>query len=156
MSIRSILIKLLIFYLFVSIFIPPKKILSEIKKKFLTTKYNEVNVRNGPGLNHLVIYKILIKGYPLEIISSFENWSKISDVNGIEGWISNSQLTTKKYVIITSNNEFLFKFPNIKSKKIAKVMKNLVLETKKCNASWCFVKEKEIEGWVRKKAIWGN
>ena len=122
----------------------------------MTTKYNEVNVRNGPGLNHLVIYKILIKGYPLKIISNFENWSKISDVNGIMGWISNSQLTTKKYIIITSNNEFLYKFPDIKSKKIAKVMKNLVLENKKCNASWCFVKEKQIEGWVRKKGIWGN
>ena len=122
----------------------------------MTTKYNEVNVRNGPGLNHLVIYKILIKGYPLKIISNFENWSKIVDVNGIEGWISNSQLTAKKYIIITSNSEFLYKFPNIKSKKIAKVMKNLVLENKKCNASWCFVKEKEIEGWVRKKGIWGD
>ena len=96
------------------------------------------------------------KGYPLKIISNFENWSKISDVNGIEGWISNSQLSEKKYVIITSNNEFLYKFPNIKSKKIAKVMKNFVLENKKCNASWCFVKEKEIAGWVRKKGIWGN
>ena len=90
----------------------------------MTTKYNEVNVRNGPGLNHLVIYKILIKGYPLQIISNFENWSKISDVDGIEGWISNSQLTTKKYVIITSHNEFLYKFPDIKSKKIAKNKKD--------------------------------
>ena len=84
----------------------------------MTTKYSEPNVRNGPGLNHLVIYKILKKGYPLKIISNFENWSKVSDVNGIEGWISNSQLTEKKYVIITSKNEFLYKFPNICSTPI--------------------------------------
>tara|TARA_B100001115_G_C15485601_1_gene229341 strand:- start:35 stop:505 length:471 start_codon:yes stop_codon:yes gene_type:complete len=156
MSFRLIVIKLLIFYLFVSLFIPPKEILSKIKKKIMSTKYNEVNVRNGPGLNHLVIYKIFKKGYPLKIISNFENWSKISDVDGIEGWISNSQLTSKKYVIITSNYEFLYKFPNTKSKKIAKVMKNFVLENKKCNLDWCFVKEKEIEGWVRKNGIWGS
>ena len=122
----------------------------------MTTKYSEVNVRNGPGLNHLVIYKILIKGYPLKIISNFENWSRVSDVNGIGGWISNSQLSEKKYVIITSNSEFLYKFPNIKSKKIAKAMKNFVLENKKCHEYWCFVQEKEIRGWVRKKGIWGN
>jgi len=122
----------------------------------MTTKYNEVNVRNGPGLNHLVIYKILKKGYPLIIISNFENWSKVSDINGAMGWISNSQLTEKKYVIITSSYEYLYKFPNERSKKIAKVMKNFVLENEKCNVEWCFVKEKEIEGWVRKKGIWGN
>ena len=122
----------------------------------MTTKYNEVNVRNGPGLNHLVIYKILKKGYPLIIISNFENWSKVSDIDGIMGWVSNSQLTEKKYVIITSNSEYIYKFPNARSKKIAKVMKNFVLENEKCNVEWCFVKEKEIEGWVRKKGIWGN
>ena len=109
MSLRFIVIKLLIFYLFVSIFIPPKEILSE-KKKIMTTKYNEVNVRNGPGLNHLVIFKILKKGYPLKIISNFENWSKITDVDGIEGWVSNSQLTTKKYVIIISKKSFYTNF----------------------------------------------
>ena len=122
----------------------------------MTTKYNEVNVRNGPGLNHLVIYKILKKGYPLIIISNFENWSKVSDVDGIIGWVSNSQLTDKRYVIITSNSEYIYKFPNVRSKKIAKVMKNFVLENEKCSEEWCFVKEKEIEGWVRKKGIWGN
>ena len=44
------------------------------------------------------------------------------------GWVSNSQLTEKKYVIITSNSEYIYKFPNVRSKKIAKVMKNFVLE----------------------------
>ena len=34
-------------------------------------------------------------------------------------------------------------------------MKNLVLENKNAMQSWCFVKEKEIEGWVKKKGIWG-
>ena len=122
----------------------------------MTTKYSEANVRNGPGLNHLVIYKILKKGYPLKIISNFENCSKVSDVNGIEGWISNSQLTEKKYVIITSKNEFLYKFPNKNSKKIAIALKNFILENKKCHGEWCLVQEKKIQGWVRKQGIWGN
>ena len=38
------------------------------KNKYLTTRYNEVNVRNGPGLNNLILFKILKKGYPLLII----------------------------------------------------------------------------------------
>ncbi len=122
----------------------------------MTTRYNEVNIRNGPGLNHLVIYKILKKGYPLKIISNFENWSKVVDVNSIEGWVSNSQLTEKKYVIITSNTEFIYKFPDIKSKKIAKVMKNFILKNQKCNQDWCFIKDKGIKGWIRKRGIWGN
>ena len=35
-------------------------------------------------------------------------------------------------------------------------MKNFVLENEKCIADWCFIKEKDIEGWVKKNGIWGN
>ena len=51
------------------------------KKIFFSTKYNEVNLRNGPGVNHLLIYKILKKGYPLLVIEKFENWYRVIDFN---------------------------------------------------------------------------
>ena len=35
------------------------------KNKYLSTRYNEVNLRNGPGLNQLILYKILAKGLSL-------------------------------------------------------------------------------------------
>ena len=83
----------------------------------MTTKYNEVNVRNGPGLNHLKVYKIYRKGYPLKVTKKFENWKKVSDYKGELGWVSNSQLTEKKSVIVTVKEDFIFKFPNEESKK---------------------------------------
>ncbi len=121
----------------------------------MTTKFKEANVRNGPGLNHLKIYKILKKGYPLKILDEFENWKKISDVNGITGWVSNSQLSEKNYVIVTISEGVIFKFPNPESKKMAKIKKNFVLENQKCIKDWCFIKEGEIKGWISKKNIWG-
>ena len=125
------------------------------KKNFLTTKFNEVNVRNGPGLNHLKIYKILKKGYPLKIVDEFESWKKIIDINGISGWVSNSQLSNKEYVIIKEIEEIIYKFPTTKSKRIARIRKNFVVRTKKCMKDWCLIKEDEIKGWVKKKSLWG-
>ena len=49
------------------------------KNKYLSTKYNEVNLRNGHSLNQLVLYKILIKGYPVEVTEVYENWYKVTD-----------------------------------------------------------------------------
>ena len=43
------------------------------KNKYLSTKYNEVNLRNGPGLSQLILFKILAKGYPLEIKEKYES-----------------------------------------------------------------------------------
>ncbi len=101
------------------------------------------------------IYKILKKGYPLKIIDKFENWKRVSDVNGTTGWVSNTQLSEKKYIIVTSTEDFIFKFPNEKSKKIAKVRKSFILESSRCIQLWCFVKENKIKGWIKKKATWG-
>ena len=70
----------------------------------------------GLKLNHLLIYKILVKGYPLKRISAFENWTKIEDFEGRTGWISNSQLSKDKFVISTSK-KYLHKFLQVHSKK---------------------------------------
>ena len=95
-------IKIIFLFSFLCTFlnISPNNARSEIKNKFMTTKYNEVNVRNGPGLNHLKVYKIYRKGYPLKVTKKFENWKKVSDYKGELGWVSNSQLTEKKRVLL--------------------------------------------------------
>ena len=135
--------------------ISPNVVRSETKKKFMTTKYNEVNVRNGPGLNHLKIYKIYKKGYPLKIIKRFENWKKVSDYQGISGWISDSQLSDQQYVIMIKEQGYIFKFPDMESKKIALVKKSYVLKCEKCESNWCLVKEQKTKGWVKKQDLWG-
>jgi Uncharacterized protein conserved in bacteria len=63
------------------------------KNKYLTTRYDKVNVRNGPGLNNLILFKILKKGYPLLVIEKFENWYRVIDFNDNKGWISKTQLS---------------------------------------------------------------
>ena len=77
-----IFLKFLSFILIISI--TPNISLGLKKNKYLSTKYNEVNLRNGPGLNQLVLYKILIKGYPVEVTEVYENWYKVTDHK--KGW----------------------------------------------------------------------
>ena len=61
----------------------------------------------------------------MEVLEEFGNWKRITDVSGINGWISNSQLSEKDFVIVVPLEEFIYKFPNARSKKIAKVKKKL-------------------------------
>ena len=68
----------------------------------MTTRYDEVNVRNGPGLNNLILFKILKKGYPLLVIEKFENWYRVIDFSDNKGWISKTQLSNDPFVIMIS------------------------------------------------------
>tara|TARA_Y100001933_G_scaffold161258_1_gene159427 strand:- start:45 stop:476 length:432 start_codon:yes stop_codon:yes gene_type:complete len=124
------------------------------KNKYLTTRYNEVNVRNGPGLNNLILFKILKKGYPLLIIEKFENWYRVIDFNDNKGWISKTQLSNDSYVIIVKPEKVL-KFPNHNSKILALAKMNFILELEKCKKKWCKVKSNKIKGWVPKQSLWG-
>ncbi len=128
---------------------------SASKTKFYSTKFNEANIRNGPGLNHLLIYKILVKGYPLKRISAFENWTKIEDFEGRTGWISNSQLSKDKFVISTSKKKYLHKFPEVHSKRVAIVKEKSILRILKNRKRWILVEANNVQGWIKKKHLWG-
>ena len=125
------------------------------KINFFSTKFNEVNVRNGPGLNHLLLYKILVKGYPLKEISEFDNWKKVQDFSGRVGWISKSQLSSQQYVITIVPDRYLYKFPTNNSKKIATVKKESLLKIIKETEEWLFLESDGIKGWITKNAVWG-
>ena len=125
------------------------------KNKYLVTKYDEVNVRNGPGLNNLILFKILKKGYPLLIVEDFEDWFRIEDVEGRKGWVSKTQLSNKLSAIVISSAENIYKFPNLNAKVLAIVKRNFVIEVTKCRENWCKVNEKEIKGWINKDGLWG-
>ena len=121
----------------------------------MITKYDEVNVRNGPGLNNLILFTILKKGYPLLIVENFEDWFRVEDVEGRKGWISKTQLSSKSSAIVISDSEKIYKFPSITSKVLAIAKKNFVIEIIKCRENWCKVNEKEVKGWLNKDGLWG-
>ena len=122
---------------------------------FFSTKFNEVNVRNGPGVNHLLIYKILVKGYPLKEISEFNNWKKIQDFSGRVGWISKSQLSRQKYIITVVPDIYLYKFPTNNSKKIAIVKNESLLKVIKDTEGWLLLESDDVKGWLKKSEVWG-
>ena len=124
------------FLSFIIIFIITPNISLGLKKnKYLSTKYNEVNLRNGPGLNQLILFKILAKGYPLEIKEEYENWYKVIDYKKRVGWVSKTQLSNTRYGILIKNNQKLFKFPNLNSKQLAIVKSDYILRILKCRKS---------------------
>ena len=125
------------------------------KNKYLITKYNEVNVRNGPGLNNLILFKIFKKSYPLQVVEEFEGWYRVVDFDNRKGWVSKTQLSKRSAAIVIKSSEKIFKFPNSNSKVIAIVKKDYVFKIEKCRKKWCKMSNEIISGWILKKSLWG-
>tara|TARA_Y100001954_G_C15458938_1_gene429861 strand:+ start:163 stop:645 length:483 start_codon:yes stop_codon:yes gene_type:complete len=144
------------FLILVVSYLTPDQNFSLEKKKFFSTKYSEANLRNGPGTNHLILYKILHKGYPVLIMEEFENWKRITDYKNRSGWIANSQLSSSSYGIIIENNSVLFKFPTAQSKQTALLQKDVIFEIATCKPAWCKIKINDLTGWIETKRFWGS
>ena len=76
----------------------------QIIPRFETLKFNEVRLRKGPSRDHPIDWVYKLKGLPLKIISEFDDWRKVEDFDGVNGWIHRSQLSRKRVVQVISSN----------------------------------------------------
>src|SRR5579871_6461730 len=64
--------------------------------RFASLKSDHVNVRGGPDKDHDVAWIYTRPSLPVEITAEFENWRKIRDRDGSEGWVYHTLLSGKR------------------------------------------------------------
>ena len=80
--------------------------------RFVSIKSDEANLRIGSSKNYPIILQYKIKDMPVEIIDEYENWRKIIDIEGNQGWMHKSLLKGNRFAIIKNKNlntQFFFK-----------------------------------------------
>jgi Uncharacterized protein conserved in bacteria len=123
---------------------------------FLSLKNDEVNLRQGPSLEHPVKLTYQKKYLPILILDKSETWRKIKDFENNTGWIHVSQLSKKKSAINIEPYSVLYKKPTIYSKPIAKLEIGRLVLIKKCKENWCKITSSGYKGWIFKNALWGK
>ncbi len=122
--------------------------------RFVSLKSNEINLRVGPSINYPIKIKYIKKNLPIEIIDEFDNWRKVRDHQNNTGWIKKGLLKGDRYVLTgIKNNVKVFNRPL--GKEIGIIKKNNILKLEKCLKNWCYIKNKNIKGWLLKEDIWG-
>ena len=125
--------------------------------RFVSLRATVVNLRTGPGVRYPVDWVYERKYLPLEVIAEFENWRKVRDVQGTQGWIHQSMLSSRRMFIIISKMQTLRNKDGTKSMAVAKLATNVIGELKRCPGSsgWCEVSAGGHKGWLRRVDFWG-
>ena len=55
--------------------------------RYVSLKSDHVNVRAGPTKDNDVAWVYTRSGLPVEITAEFENWRRVRDSEGAEGWV---------------------------------------------------------------------
>ena len=69
--------------------------------RFVSLKSDHVNVRGGPTKDNDVSWIYTRSSLPVEITAEFENWRRIRDSEGSEGWVYQSLLSGKRTAVVT-------------------------------------------------------
>lgn len=127
--------------------------------RFVSLKSDRVNVRGGPTKDHEVAWVYTRNGLPVEITAEFENWRKVRDSEGAEGWVYHSLLAGKRTAMVTlkPNDEFaiLRDSPDQAGAVAAKLEAGVLATVKRCTGSWCRVVGSGFDGWIEQPRLWG-
>jgi SH3-like domain-containing protein len=124
--------------------------------RFVSIKSSEANIRTGPNVRYPVKWVFVHKGEPVEVVAEFEQWRKIRDKQGDDGWIHESMLSGKRQVIITGDKvQLLYRQPDYTSSPIVKVEPEVRAELRSCHKDWCRIQVTSYKGWIERKFLWG-
>jgi SH3-like domain-containing protein len=127
--------------------------------RFVSLKSDRVNVRAGPQKEQDVRWVYTRVAMPVEITAEFENWRRIRDWEGAEGWVYHSLLSGKRTAVVVpkSKDELVPLFENAdgESDITAKLQSGVLASLKSCTGTWCRITGKGFEGWIRQERLWG-
>jgi SH3-like domain-containing protein len=127
--------------------------------RFLSLKANKVNVRKGPSSEHAVAWVFQRKGMPVEVTAEFENWRKIRDSSGAEGWILQQMLSGRRFALAPDWNKgrpvVLHESESDKSQAVVKLQPGVIAQVASCSGTWCYLTTDDYEGYAHQSELWG-
>lgn len=127
--------------------------------RFVSLKSDHVNVRVGPTRENDVSWIYTRSSLPVEITAEFENWRRIRDSEGSEGWVYHSLLSGRRTAVVTSKEKDgltpLFDRADPTSAVAARLEAGVLASVRRCTVGWCRISGSGFDGWIEQQRLWG-
>ncbi len=129
--------------------------------RFVSLQSSQVNMRVGPGTQYAVEWRYVRRGLPVEIIQEYDNWRRIRDSEGAEGWVFHSLLSGRRTGIAApwakgkQSGVPLLADAEQGARTIAQVEPGAIGNVVLCDGAWCQMNFSGHIGWMDQDRIWG-
>jgi SH3-like domain-containing protein len=127
--------------------------------RYVSLKSDHVNVRAGPTKDNDVAWVYTRAGLPVEITAEFENWRRVRDSEGAEGWVYHSLLSGRRTALVISKHKDelvpLFASDDDESRVVARLQPGVTASVRKCTGKWCQIAGAGFDGWIAQERLWG-
>jgi SH3-like domain-containing protein len=123
--------------------------------RFVSLRSNEINVRAGPGTRYPIAWVFVRQGLPVEIVGEFDNWRKIRDMGGAEGWIHQNLLSRYRTAIVIGGSRTFLRNPKVGAVPVAVAEAGVIAQVLQCRNAWCRLQAGGHTGWLPRIYVWG-
>jgi SH3-like domain-containing protein len=127
--------------------------------RFVSLKPDRVNVRAGPTRDHEVKFVYTRAGLPVEITAESDNWRRIRDWEGAEGWVYHSLLSGRRTALVAPRNKKdlvpLYGQADLEASVVARLEAGVLASVKRCDENWCHIAGAGFDGWIVQTRLWG-
>ncbi|ODN72100.1 SH3 domain-containing protein [Methylobrevis pamukkalensis] len=128
--------------------------------RFVSLKSDAVNVRVGPSRQHAIVWRYVRSGMPVEVTQEFDNWRRIRDFEGAEGWVFHSLLSGVRSALVSPWDTNATPVPirrdaRLDSPVVTRLEPGVQGRVDTCDGQWCHLEGDQFEGWIEQDALWG-
>lgn len=128
--------------------------------RFVSLKSDKVNVRRGPSTDQAIVWVFSRAGLPVEVIAESENWRRVRDSEGADGWVFHSLLSARRTALVSpwSKGEESVPLYNSKStsaRAVAALQAGVLGSVLACDGEWCELSVDDYSGYVQQEKLWG-
>lgn len=123
--------------------------------RFESLRYSAVHGRQGPNLDHPILWRYEREGLPMLIVRETHGWRRVRDPDGDEVWMQARMLSGTRTALVTMDVE-LKRDPHEGSRSKAHIKQGVIAALADCDAGWCEVEIGRQSGWVPKRVLWGT
>nr|WP_197501609.1 SH3 domain-containing protein [Hyphomonas sp. Mor2] len=123
--------------------------------RFESLRYSAVHGRQGPHLDHPILWRYEREGLPMLVVRETHGWRRVRDPDGDEVWMQARMLSATRTALVTREVELKHR-PAEDARSKARLKPGVIAELGDCDEGWCEVKIGRESGWVDKSILWGT
>lgn len=137
---------------------PPQQADDSVKlPPFAALKFDDTNLRRGPGTRYPIDWVYKRRDLPLQIEGSYDIWRHVRDPDGVVGWVMSVQLAERRTFMVKDAEATLRADVADTARAVATLKPGVIGRIRSCEkgAAWCQVQVAGYKGYLRRNQLWG-
>ncbi|MEL7231061.1 MAG: SH3 domain-containing protein [Pseudomonadota bacterium] len=123
--------------------------------RFASLRFSAVHGRQGPSLDHAILWRYEAEGMPVLVVRETHGWRRVRDQDGDEVWVQARMLSSARTAVTTRETK-LHRRADPDSTARALLNAGVIVELETCDAGWCRVEVGKRKGWLKEADLWGT